>query len=200
MSSSLSPEERLARYGPSTGDRIRLGDTELWVRVAEDRQAPGDEPIWGYAKTLRPRMTQGGRASSSELDAVVAGAVVIDPTIGIVKADIGIKDGRIVGIGRAGNPAISDGIELEIGPHTQPIMAYGLIATAGAIDSHVHLISPELLPAALSGGVTTLIGAGFEEPAWSMERMLAAVASWPLNVGLQACARSTDPADLEPLI
>jgi urease subunit alpha len=200
VSQALSPEERLARYGPSTGDRIRLGDTDLWVRVSEDRQAPGDEPIWGYAKTLRPQMTQSGRATPSELDAVGAGAVVIDPTIGIVKADIGIKDGRIVGIGRAGNPAISDGIELEIGPHTQPIMAYGLIATPGAIDSHVHLISPELLPAALSGGVTTLIGAGFEEPPWSMERTLAAVASWPLNVGLQACARSTDPADLEPLI
>ena len=101
-------------------------------------------------------MAQTGRASDSELDAVVAGALVIDPTIGIVKADIGIKDGRIVGVGRAGNPAISDGIELEIGPHTAPIMAYGLIATPGAVDSHVHLISPALMPAALSGGVTTL--------------------------------------------
>jgi urease subunit alpha len=200
VSRALDDDERLARYGPSTGDRVRLGDTELWVRVADDRQAPGDEPIWGYAKTLRPRMTQAGSAGPSELDAVVAGALVIDPTIGIVKADIGIKDGRIVGVGRAGNPAISDGIELQIGPHTQPIMAYGLIATPGAVDSHVHLITPELLPAALSGGVTTLIGAGFEEPAWSMERMLAAVASWPLNVGLQACARSTSAADLEPLI
>jgi urease subunit alpha len=200
VSRALSPDERLPRYGPSTGDRIRLADTELWIRVSDDRQALGDEPIWGYAKTLRPRMTQSGRASPSELDAVVAGALVIDPTIGIVKADIGIKDGRIAGIGRAGNPAISDGIELEIGPHTQPIMAYGLIATPGAIDTHVHLISPELLPAALSGGVTTLIGAGFEEPPWLMERTLAAIASWPLNVGLQACARSTEPGDLEPLI
>jgi urease subunit alpha len=200
VSSSLDSAERIARYGPSAGDRVRLGDTELWVRVADDRQAPGDEPIWGYAKTLRPRMTQSGSAGPSELDVVVAGALVIDPTIGIVKADIGIKDGRIVGIGRAGNPAISDGIELEIGPHTEPIMAYGLIATPGAVDSHVHLISPELPPAALSGGVTTLIGAGFEEPPWAMERMLAAMASWPVNVGLQACARSTDAADLEPLI
>jgi len=108
-------------------------------------------------------MTQAARASDSELDAVVAGALVVDPTIGIVKADIGIKDGRIVGVGRAGNPAISDGIELEIGPHTAPIMAYGLIATPGAVDSHVHLITRELMPAALSGGVTTLITAGFEE-------------------------------------
>ncbi len=200
MTSRLSPHERLARYGPTVGDRIRLGDTDLWVTVAEDRQAPGDEPIWGYAKTLRPRMTQAGRAGPSELDAVVAGAVVIDPTIGVVKADIGIKDGRVVGVGRAGNPAISDGIELEIGPHTAPIMAYGLIATPGAVDSHVHLISPELLPAALSGGVTTLVTAGFEEPAWAMARMLSAVAGWPLNVGLQACARSTTSADLEALV
>jgi urease subunit alpha len=200
MTQSLSAEERLARYGPSVGDRVRLADTDLWVRVAEDRQAPGDEPIWGYAKTIRPRMAQSGRASPSELDAVVAGALVIDPTIGVVKADIGIKDGRIVGVGRAGNPGISDGIDLEIGPHTAPIMAYGLIATPGAVDSHVHLISPELLPAALSGGITTLITAGFEEPAWAMERMLAALAGWPLNVGLQACARSTEAADLESLV
>jgi urease subunit alpha len=197
---ALEPAERLARYGPTVGDRVRLADTDCWIEVEDDRQAPGDEPIWGYGKTLRPRMTQAGRASDSELDAVVAGALVIDPTIGIVKADIGIKDGRIVGVGRAGNAAISDGIELEIGPHTEPIMAYGLIATPGAVDSHVHLISPELPAAALSGGVTTLIGAGFEEPPWAMERMLAAMASWPVNIGLQACARSTDAADLEPLI
>jgi urease subunit alpha len=200
VSRALSADERLARYGPSAGDRIRLGDTDLWLTVGEDRQAPGDEPIWGYAKTLRPRMTQTGRATPSELDAVVAGAVVVDPTIGVVKADIGIKDGRIVGVGRAGNPAITDGIDLVIGPHTAPIMAYGLIATPGAVDSHVHLISPELLPAALSGGVTTLVTAGFEEPPWAMERMLAAVAGWPLNIGLQACARSTEAADLEALI
>ena len=200
MTRSLSAEERLARFGPTTGDRIRLGDTDLWVTVAEDRQAPGDEPIWGYGKTIRPGMAQAGRAGPSELDAVVAGVVVIDPTLGVVKADIGIKDGRVVGVGRAGNPGISDGIELEIGPHTAPIMGYGLIATPGAVDSHVHLISPELLPAALSGGVTTLVTAGFEEPAWAMERTLAALSGWPLNVGLQACARSTAAADLEPLV
>ena len=200
MSRDLDPAERLARYGPTTGDRVRLADTDLWVRITEDRQAPGDEPIWGYAKTLRPRMTQTGRAGDSELDAVVAGALVIDPTIGVVKADIGIKDGRIVGVGRAGNPAISDGIELEIGPHTAPIMGYGLIATPGAVDSHVHLISPALMPAALSGGVTTLISAGFEEPPWAMERTLAAMTGWPLNIGIQACARSEASADFEALL
>jgi urease subunit alpha len=192
--SRLSPEERLARYGPSTGDRVRLGDTDLWVRVGQDRQATGDEPVWGYAKNIRARMTQAEAplpgASPSELDAVIAGVVVVDPLVGVVKADIGIKDGRIAGIGRAGNPDISDGIDLVIGPHTRPIMGYGLIATPGAVDSHVHTITPELLPAALSGGLTTLITAGFEEPPWAMERTLAAFESWPLNVGLQAGARS----------
>jgi len=200
MTSEPGSPERLARYGPTVGDRVRLADTDLWVRVDEDRQAPGDEPQWGYAKNLRPRMTQRGHASDSELDVVVAGALVIDPTIGVVKADIGIKDGRIVGVGRAGNPAISDGIELEIGPHTSPIMAYGLIATPGAVDSHVHLITRELMPAALSGGVTTLITAGFEEPPWAMDRTLAAMTEWPINVGIQACARSEAPADFEALL
>ena len=198
--SRLSTEERLARYGPSTDDRIRLGDTNLWLRVAEDRQAIGDEPQWGYAKTLRPRMAQSGDAGPSELDVVVVGAVVVDPTIGVVKADIGIKDGRIVGVGRAGNGAISDGIDLPIGPHTSPIPAYGLIATPGAIDSHVHTISPQLLPAALSGGVTTLITAGFEEPPWAMARMFAGLSEWPVNVGLQACARSESEADQAALV
>jgi urease subunit alpha len=198
--SRLSPEERLARYGPSTGDRIRLADSDLWIRVGEDRQATGDEPQWGYAKNLRHRMTQSGRAGPSELDVVITGVVVVDPTIGVVKADIGIKDGRVVGIGRAGSGAISDGIELDIGPHTMPISGYGLIATPGGVDSHVHAISPRLLPAALSGGVTTLITAGFEEPPWAMERTLAGLESWPVNVGLQACARSEHAADLEPLV
>ena len=195
----LSPDERLARYGPTTDDRIRLGDTDLWVRVEADRQAPGDEPIWGYAKTLRPRSTQ-GRASDSELDAVIAGVVVVDPVLGVVKADIGIKDGRIVGVGRAGSDEISDGIDLRIGPHTEPFMGYGLIATAGAVDSHVHLITPELLPAALSAGVTTLITAGFEEPPAMMARTLAGTAGWPVNVGLQACARAEDDGPLSALL
>jgi urease subunit alpha len=197
--SPLSPTERLTRYGPTTGDRVRLGDTDLWIRVAEDRQAPGDEPIWGYAKTLRPRAAQGG-PSPSELDVLVAGVLVLDPLLGAVKADIGIKDGRIVGVGRAGSDTLGEGIELRIGPHTQPIMGYGLIATPGAVDSHVHLISPELLPAALSGGVTTLITAGFEEPPWTMARTLAGVSDWPVNVGLQACARAEDDGPLEALL
>ena len=145
MTRSRAEEYRI-RYGATTGDRIRLGDTDLWVRVGEDRTARGDEPLWGYAKNLRSRMAQWDEAAGpSELDVVLTGALVIDPVIGVVKADIGIKDGRIAGIGRAGSPAMSDGIDLVVGPHTKSYMAYGLIATPGAVDTHVHTITPELL-------------------------------------------------------
>jgi urease subunit alpha len=196
----LSTAERLARYGPTTGDRIRLADTDLWIRVQEDREARGDEPVWGYGKDLRLRQAQSGSAGPSELDAIVIGVVVLDPTIGAIKADIGIKDGLIAGVGRAGNPDITDGIDLAFGPHTAPILATGLIATPGAVDSHVHAISPQLIPAALSAGVTTLITAGFEEPPRSMAQMLLALEAWPVNVGLQAGARAEDDATLDALV
>jgi len=197
----LSAGEWLARYGPTTGDRVRLGDTDLWLRVEDDRTAPGDEPLWGYGKTLRSRLTQHDRAARpSELDVLIAGVLVVDPVVGVVKADVGIKDGRVVGVGRAGNPEVTDGIDLVIGPHTQPIMGYGLIATTGAVDSHVHLITPELLPVALSAGVTTLITAGFEEPPYAMERTLRALEGWPLNIGLQAGARADVAGRLDELL
>jgi urease subunit alpha len=196
----LSPAERRARFGPQLGDRIRLGDTDLWIEVDEDRQAFGDEPIWGYAKDIRIGMAQSSSAGPSELDAVVVGAIILDPTIGVIKADIGIKDGRIAGIGRAGNPAITEGIDLVIGPATRPIDGYGLIATPGAVDSHVHTISPNLIPAALAGGITTLITAGFEEPPARMERTLRGLEGYPVNIGLQANARSTQPGALQTLL
>ena len=196
----LSPAERRARFGPSAGDRIRLADTDLWIRVDADRQAPGDEPIWGYAKDIRLGMAQSGAIGPSELDLVVLGAIVVDALAGVIKADIGIKDGRIAGIGRAGNPGISDGIDLRIGPHTGRISGYGLIATPGAVDSHVHTISPNLIPAALTGGVTTLISAGFNEPPAAMERTLRGLEGFPVNVGLQANARTTEPVALEGLL
>ena len=199
--STLSAEEYRLRYGATTGDRVRLGDTDLWVRVEEDRTARGDEPVWGYAKNLRSRMAQWDRAAGpSELDVVLTGALVIDPVIGVVKADIGIKDGRIAGIGRSGSPAISDGIDLVIGPHTKSYMAYGLIATPGGVDSHVHTITPELLAPALSGGVTTFVTAGFEEPPFAMERVLAGMEAWPINIGMQAGARATDERHLDELV
>ena len=201
MSTRLSAAEYRARYGATTGDRVRLGDTNLWVKVQEDRTARGDEPIWGYAKNLRSRMAQWDNATGpSELDIVLTGALVIDPTLGVIKADIGIKDGRIAGIGRSGSPAISDGIDLVIGPHTKSYMAYGLIATPGAIDTHVHTITPELLNPALAGGVTTFISAGFEEPPFAMERVLAGMEAWPINIGMQAGARATDEGHLDTLL
>jgi urease subunit alpha len=197
----ISAEEYRARYGPTTGDRVRLGDTDLWIRVADDLTARGDEPVWGYAKTLRSRIAQWDAAAGpSELDVVLPGALVVDPVLGVVKADIGIKDGRIAGVGRAGSPGISDGVDLVIGPHTKAFMAYGLLVTPGAVDTHVHTISPELLPPALSGGVTTLITAGFEEPPFAMERTLAGLEGWPVNVGLQAGARATEDGHLDALV
>jgi urease subunit alpha len=197
----IAAAEWVARFGPGVDDRVRLGDTDLWLRVTEDRTTPGDPPIWGYGKTLGPRTTQAaGRPGASELDVLVAGVIVVDPALGVIKADIGIKDGRIAGIGRAGNPWISDGIDLIVGPHTQPIAATGLIATPGAIDSHVHLVTPELMPVALSAGITTLITGGFEEPPRLMEGMLAGLEDWPVNVGLQACARTEEPGRLAELL
>ncbi|HEU0236950.1 MAG TPA: urease subunit alpha [Candidatus Limnocylindrales bacterium] len=201
MPERYSRAEHATRHGPTVGDRIRLGDTNLWIRIERDLTDPGDQALWGYAKNWRSGMAQHDRATTeSELDTIVASAVVLDPLLGVVKADIGIKDGRIVGVGRAGNPDISDGIDLPIGPHTNPIMAYGLIATPGAIDSHVHTISPNLMPSALSAGVTTLITAGFEEPPYVMERTLRGLEGWPVNVGLQAGARDEDPGSLEALL
>jgi urease subunit alpha len=197
---SLSDHEFRLRYGPTTGDRIRVADSGLYLRVEDDRQARGDEPLWGYGKTIRLRQGQTEHPGESELDTVIVGAVVVDPTVGVVKADIGIKDGRIVGIGAAGNPGISDGIDLPIGPHTEPIMAYGLIATPGVVDSHVHLITPNLITTALSAGVTTLITAGFEEPPWAMERTLQAFEEWPINIGLQANARAGGDDVLDALL
>ncbi len=187
----LSRTEYVARYGPTTGDRVRLGDTDLWIEIEADHVGAGDEPMWGYAKNFRSRQAQFDRASpESELDMVVVGVLVVDPLLGIVKTNLGIKGGRIVGVGRAGSPEIADDVELLIGPNTWPVNGYGLIATAGAIDSHVHLITPALVPVALSGGVTTLITAGFEEPPYVMERTYLAFEGLPVNLGLQASART----------
>jgi urease subunit alpha len=201
MPRSISRDEHLLRHGPTTGDRIRLGDTDLWVRIEDDLTEPADQALWGYAKNLRSRMTQLDTArSESELDAVIGSAIVVDPLLGVVKADIGIKDGRIAGVGRAGNPDITDGVDLTIGPGTWPIPCHGLIATPGGVDSHVHLLSPRLVPVALSSGVTTLITAGFEEPVWRMHRTLEAFELLPVNVGLQASARADRREPLEALI
>ena len=201
MPFSMSREEYARRYGPTTGDRVRLADTDLWVEVEEDHVGYGDEPLWGYGKNIRSRMTQSDHATAdSELDILIAGVLLIDPFLGVLKTNIGIKDGRIVGIGHAGNPDITAGIDMTIGPNTMPIMGYGLIATAGAVDSHVHLITPNLVPVALSAGVTTLITAGFEEPPMAMGTTMRAFEQLPINLGLQASARTDVPGAVERVI
>jgi urease subunit alpha len=201
MPERISRAEHALRHGPTAGDRVRLGDTDLWIGIEADLTEPGDQALWGYAKNWRSRMTQADRATTaSELDTVIASVIVVDPLLGVVKADVGIKDGRIAGIGRAGNPDITDGVDLTIGPNTWPIPCHGLIATAGVVDSHVHLLSPRLVPVALSAGVTTLITAGFEEPPSRMLRTFEAFERLPVNVGLQASARTDADGGLEPVI
>ena len=199
--SRLSRDEYRLRYGPTTGHLVRLGDTDLHVRVEDDHVGYGDEPMWGYAKNLRSRQAQFDRATTeSELDMMIGGVLLIDPLLGIVKTNIGIKDGRVVGIGRAGNPDLTDGVDLTIGPNTLPVNAYGLIATPGAIDSHVHAITPPIVPVALSAGITTLITAGFEEPPYMMAETLRAFEAFPVNLGLQASARTDAPGHVERVI
>jgi urease subunit alpha len=198
---SIPHEGYVLRYGPTTGDLVRLGDTDLRVRVEADHVGYGDEPMWGYAKNVRSRQAQhDAGAPGSELDMVIAGVVVLDPLLGVVKTNVGIKDGRIAGVGSAGNPEVSGAVDLVIGPSTWPVNGYGLIATAGAIDSHVHLITPRLVPVALSAGVTTLITAGFEEPPYVMERTLRAFEHQPVNLGLQASARTDVQGHLDRLL
>lgn len=197
----LSRDRYAALYGPTAGDRIRLADTDLFIEITEDRSGgpglAGDEAVFGGGKVLRESMGQSRatRADGSP-DTVITGAVILDYW-GIIKADIGIRDGRIVAIGKAGNPDIMSGVhpDLVVGPSTEIISGNGRIVTAGAIDCHVHLICPQIMEEALGGGITTII-AGGTGPAegskattvtpgsWHLARMLEALDTWPLNIAL----------------
>ena len=193
-----------ALFGPTAGDRIRLADTDLWIEVTEDRCAGGDEVVFGGGKVIRESMGQSTlRRADGAPDVVITGAVVLDHW-GIVKADIGIRDGRIVGIGKAGNPDTMDGVDpaLVIGPSTEIIAGNGKILTAGAIDCHVHLICPQLFDEALAAGITTVVGGGTGPAegtkattvtgAWHLERMLEATDHWPVNVALLGKGNTTN--------
>ena len=193
-----------ALFGPTAGDRIRLADTDLWIEVTEDRCVGGDEVVFGGGKVIRESMGQSTlRRVDGAPDVVVTGAVVLDHW-GVVKADVGIRDGRIVGIGKAGNPDTMDGVDpaLVIGPSTEIIAGNGKILTAGAIDCHVHLICPQLFDEALAAGITTVIGGGTGPAegtkattvtgAWHLERMLEATDHWPVNVALLGKGNTTD--------
>lgn len=151
-------------YGPTVGDRIRLADTNLLIEVTEDRSrgpASGDEVLFGGGKVIRESMGQAAVLAADCPDLVITGAVVLDHW-GVVKADVGVKDGRIVAIGKAGNPDTMDGVDpaLVIGPGTEVLAGNGRILTAGAVDAHVHFICPQLVETALASGVTTLFGGG----------------------------------------
>ncbi|KAB8179945.1 urease subunit alpha [Microbispora catharanthi] len=198
--SSVERSRYAALYGPTTGDRVRLADTDLYVEVTEDLSmgpaGAGDEAVFGGGKVIRESMGQ-ARTTRAEgaADLVITGAVILDHW-GVVKADIGVRDGRIAAIGKAGNPDTMDGVhpDLVIGPSTEILAANGKIVTAGAVDSHVHLICPQILDEALASGVTTIVGGG-TGPAegtkattvtgtWYLGRMLESLDAYPVNVAL----------------
>src|SRR5581483_2812931 len=194
-----------ALYGPTTGDRIRLADTDLWLEVEHDYGSPGDELLTGFGKTVRDSMLATSRAGQdSKLDLIVTNAVVVDPVLGIFKGSIGVKDGRIVGIGGAGNRDVADNVELVIGSNTGILSADGMLVTPGTVDVHVHFSTSSILPTALSAGMTTLVGMGYGgiwdlgvNPRTNLRRMMEAFESLPLNVGFLGRGSSVEEAALE---
>ncbi|ABX41074.1 urease subunit alpha [Lachnoclostridium phytofermentans] len=196
MSFSMTRELYTAKYGPTVGDAVRLGDTDLFIEIEKDYTSYGDEVIFGGGKVIRDGMGQDPLISRAEgaMDLVITNAVILDYS-GIYKADIGIKDGKIAAIGKSGNPRIMKNVDIIIGASTEIIAGEGLIVTAGGIDTHIHFISPQQVDVALTSGVTTLIGGG-TGPAegtkattctpgeWNIHRMLESVEGLPINVGL----------------
>ncbi len=202
--STVDRRRYAALYGPTTGDRVRLADTNLLIEIEQDLCGGGDEAVFGGGKVIRESMGQSAstRAEGTP-DTVITGAVVLD-YCGIVKADVGIRDGRIVALGKAGNPDTMDGVhpDLVIGPNTEVISGNGRILTAGAIDCHVHFICPQIVPEALAGGITTLVGGGtgpaegtkattVTPGAWHLARMLEAMDPFPVNVMLLGKGNTT---------
>ena len=210
MSIKISGDKYAAMFGPTVGDKVRLADTSLIVEVEKDYTVYGDEVKFGGGKTIRDGMGQSVKTCSSDgdLDLVITNALIIDAT-GIIKADIGIKNGKIKGIGKAGNPDIMDGITpgMTVGASTEAIAGEGLIVTAGGIDTHIHFISPQQVECALYSGVTTMIGGG-TGPAdgtnattctsgpWNIEMMLKALEEYPMNFGVLGKGNCSDEAPL----
>lgn len=194
-------------FGPTTGDRVRLADTALWIEVEKDHTIYGEEVKFGGGKVIRDGMGQSQAGYSLTPDTVITNVVILDYW-GVVKADLAIKSGRIVGIGKAGNPDIQDGVDIEIGPCTEIIAGEGQIITAGGIDAHIHFICPQQIDEALMSGVTTMIGGG-TGPAtgtnattctpgpWHIGKMLQAMESVPMNIGLLGKGNASLPEALE---
>ncbi|MGB5225978.1 MAG: urease subunit alpha [Arenicellales bacterium] len=202
----ISKQAYAEMYGPSTGDRVRLGDSDLWIAVEDDHTVYGDEVKFGGGKVIRDGMGQSQRISAEVVDVVITNALILDYW-GIVKADVGIKDGRISGIGKAGNPDTQAAVNIVIGPGTEVIAGEGQILTAGGIDSHIHFICPQQVDDALMSGVTTMLGGG-TGPAtgtnattctpgpWNIHRMLQASDELPMNLGYLGKGNASLP---EPL-
>jgi urease subunit alpha len=196
-----------AMFGPTVGDRVRLADTELFVEVERDHTIYGEEVKFGGGKVIRDGMGQSQRSrESGAVDTVITNALIIDHW-GIVKADVGLKDGRIAGIGKAGNPDIQPGVDIVIGPGTEVIAGEGKILTAGGFDAHIHMIAPQQVEEALHSGITTMIGGGTGPAAgtaattctpgpWHIGRMLQAFEAFPMNVGLLGKGNASRPEAL----
>ncbi len=194
-------------FGPTTGDRVRLGDTELWIQVEKDYTRYGDEVKFGGGKVIRDGMGQSQRPSAQTVDLVITNALVLDHW-GIVKADVGVKAGRITCVGKAGNPDIQDAVDIVIGPGTEVIAGEGAILTAGGIDAHIHFICPQQVEEALMSGVTTMIGGG-TGPAtgtnattctpgpWYIGKMLQATDTLPMNFGFLGKGNASLPEALQ---
>ncbi len=203
----ISRQAYAEMYGPTTGDRVRLGDTEIIVEVEQDHTIYGDEVKFGGGKVIRDGMGQSQLTSKDVVDTVITNALILDHW-GIVKADIGIKNGRIVGIGKAGNPDVQPGINIIIGPGTEAIAGEGQIVTAGGIDAHIHFICPQQVEEALMSGITTMIGGG-TGPAtgtnattctpgpWNIQRMYQAADELAMNFGFLGKGNASQPAALE---
>ncbi|BBA34751.1 urease (alpha subunit) protein [Methylocaldum marinum] len=194
-------------FGPTTGDRVRLADTELFIQVEEDRTVYGDEVKFGGGKVIRDGMGQSQCTSETAVDTVITNALIVDHW-GIVKADVGIKNGRIAGIGKAGNPDTQAGVDIVVGPGTEVIAGEGQILTAGGIDAHIHFICPQQIEEALMSGITTMLGGG-TGPAtgtnattctpgpWNIHRMLQSVDGLPMNIGFLGKGNASLPEALE---
>jgi urease subunit alpha len=207
MSHKIDRQAYAEMYGPTTGDKVRLGDTELWIEVEKDFTTYGEEVKFGGGKVIRDGMGQGQACSDSIVDTVITNALILD-SWGIVKADVGIKEGHIVAIGKAGNSDIQPDVTFEIGAGTEVIAGEGQILTAGGVDSHIHFICPQQIDEALMSGVTTMLGGGTGPAAgtnattctpgpWYMHKMLEAAESYPMNLGFLGKGNVSLP---EPII
>jgi urease subunit alpha len=207
----ISRQEYAGLFGPTTGDKIRLGDTDLFIQIERDLRVLGDEAIYGGGKTLRDGMGVNNQLTSEggALDLVITNVTVVDAVLGVVKADVGVKDGLIVGVGKAGNSGTMDGVTpgLDVGPATDAISGEQLVLTAGGIDTHVHYVAPQQAYAALSNGVTTLFGGGIGPTdgsngttvaagPWNIQMMLRAIEGLPVNIGILGQGSSAGEAAL----